>query len=350
MAVANGTDSLLAITKASVWGTAVTLGSNDRLPFQSYGVDQKTGVVPNDDLLGYGTRGFPEVGNSHLEGPLSIISDFDQVPYMLLAAMIMGAAGTPTNVEAGVELHSFAYQPTTAGLFMSSGVSYGGVDEHGHSSIKPTRRVIRIPANGRMEEVYEFIGSGLDKTLATSGNWTYRTSPVDGGRKMCLNRMTTIRANADSGALDSADVLERTGIEIEINRNLQTEFAQSPNPLEPQSGDFQTIDVRLTFIGMTASDLTLFKDAKDAGTAMKLDCVVDHGVLLGSTENRKREFYFPKLKVVECPLEIPGPGPIPLRVSLTAHVASSSPTGFPTGTTMEMLELWQNSYDTDVLA
>ena len=351
MPVALGFDSKLAIVKGSTWGTAVALSTGHRMPFRSTGLDYQRTPVPNEDINSRGVQGPPDLGNSFVNGPIEISGDYRQVGHQLLAAMIIGAAGSPgAAVETGVYLHRMRFQPNTNGLFVSAGVDFGGVDVWGFNSVKPSRRVLIAQSGGRLDERYEFDGRGVDKTISSSG-WTYATDPTDGGTLRVLHRHATLRINAQSGgALGSSDETPFTRVEVDISRNHQMEYAQQGQPEEPSPAGWGSVTLRVTFFGATAALMTLLRDAKDARTELKADLKFNHGVLLGATLNHERCFYFPKLVVTDAPMNIPGPGPIPFSVTMSAHAAASTPTGFTSGDTQEVIETWQNARSTDILA
>lgn len=351
MPVALGFDSKLAIKKGSTWGTAVSLGTGNRMPFRASSLDYQRTPVPNDDINARGVQGPPELGNSFVDGAIELSGDYRQTGHQLLAAMIIGAAGSPgAAVETGVYLHRMRFQPNTNGLFVTAGVDFGTADVWGFASLKPSRRVLVAQSGGRLDERYEFMGRGIDKTI-NSGSWTHTYDPTDGGTLRVLQRHATLRINAQSGgALGGSDETPFTRVEVDISRNLSMEYAQQGQPEEPVPGGWGSVTLRVTFFGATAALLTLLRDAKDARTELKADLKFNHGVLLGATLNRERCFYFPKLVVTDAPLNIPGPGPIPFSVVMTAHAAASTPTGFTSGDTQEVIETWQNELSTDILA
>lgn len=350
MPKALGSTGKLAIAKASTWLTAVSLGTNHRTPFKSTTLDYQREQIENDDISGRGVRQSSVAGNSFNDGNVVISGDFRQMQHLVLAALFMGAASRTEEDVGTTYLHTLKYQPHTDGLFLSAGVDYGGADVYGFASLKPTRRLIQIAAGGYMEETYDFLGGGIDKTIASSG-WTYRTDPTDGGKLPILASQMTCRFNVQTaGALGSGDNVYPTRVEIDMNRALDQEYAQQGAPEEPQSSTWQTIGLRLTFLGMDASLLALFRDNRDDDVALKGSIEIAHPTVLGGGLTRERNFWLPKLKVTDCPNSIPGPGRIPMTVAMTAHVASAAPTGFPTGYLEEIVEEWQNEHDVDPLA
>lgn len=341
-----GSLSKFALAQGSTWLTGPTLGSGHRYPLKSSTLQYRTQIVESDDLLGTATRGSGDVGNAEASGDTVWTSDYRQ--HMLAAALMMGTAGTPTTVESGVYLHKFPFTADVGGLFASVGLDFVA-DAHQFLSVKSTRRTI-VSAPGYVEESYSWLGGGIDKTV-TTGSWSFTNDPTNGGAIRLLHSAGAFRFNLNSGgALGSGDVVYPTRVELVIDRNLAMDFNQGTDPSEPLPDGFATISLSLTFPSMTAGLLSLFRDNYDAGNALKGDMVYTHGTLLGSTEYRHRAYYLPKLKIVECPTEIPGAGRLPFTVRMTAHKAASVPTGFPSGYDEELTEEWQNEISGDPLA
>lgn len=346
-----GIVSKLAIAKGATWNTLPSLGSGHRTPFVSSTLQKAIAQVPDDELKGKATRGVSVNGSESVPGQLAWLGDYRQKPQLVTAAVFMGAAGTPTTVETGVYKHALPFQPTIDGLFLGVGVDLAGKDVYGFKSVKPVRRTIRIAGGGRWEESFEFLGAGLDKTIS-SGSWSYTYDPNGNGARRILASQTVLRVNTHAGgALGSGDVVKPREIVVTMARAMDQDFPVGQvYGEEPILGGFGEVTVALTFFGITAELLALFRDNMDAGTPLKLDLVATHGTLLGATKYRHRALYMPKLVVTDCPTEIPGPGPVPVRVTLTAHASDAVPTGFPTGYDEEVVEEWQNEISADPLA
>lgn len=344
----SGTLSKFAIKKAATWLTAVAPGAGDRYPLKSTTLQHRSNLVEDDTITGEATRSPPEEGSTEVSGALVLTGDYRQ--NLLLAALLMGTAGAPALVETGVYKHVLPFTADVEGLFATASVDYGGKDVHQFASVKPNRRVIISERGGYLEETYDMLGGGVDKTVSSAA-WTFALDPRNGGAKRILHSQAVVRVNENAGgALAGGDQVYPTRIEIEVNRNLSLEYAQGTDPTEPQPDGFASVVVSLRFAEMTAGLLSLFRDSYDDGTLLKSDIVYTHRDLLGATEKRERAFYLPKLRVIECPMEIPGPGRLPAVVRMSAHVATSLPTGFPTGYTQELVEEWQNEISTDPLA
>lgn len=344
-----GTASKVAIKKGSTWGTDATPGSGSQVPFVSCSMQPMPGKIDNEDLNTSGVQDAGFLGNTHGEGSLVIDGAFEQAPHLLLAALFMGTAGTPTTVEAGVYRHELPWTADTDGLFASFWTEFSS-DAYGWASVKPESRTIAVEAAGRYRETYGLVGYGLDKTVSF-GSVTYADDPVADGTKRILQRHMTIRANAQGGgALGSSDELPVTAATLSMTRSLTRDFTAAGALEEPVRSGWGEISLNLTFHRQTAALMALLSDAYDSHTALKLDMVFDHGVLLGSTKNRTREYYFPYLLVQDNPREIAGPGPNPFTVTLKASRASAAPTGFPTGNTEPVTEFIQNEQSADPLA
>lgn len=351
MAGGSGVNGKLALVKGATWGTLATLTTNHRAPFTGSTLQKAIAQITDETLLGKSTRAPSTNGAESVPGQLTWLSDFRQVPHLLAAACFAGAAGAPTLVETGVYKHVLAWQPTTDGLFLSAGVDLAGKDVHGFASIKPTQRSIVIAGGGKWEESFQFVGAVLDKTIASSG-WTFRYDPNGNGARRILASQTVLRANAHAGgALGAGDVIKPNKVTLTFARGLSQDFPVGQvYGEEPILGDWAEIMINLEFFGMTAELLALFLDNKQADTPLKLDLVATHGTLLGATKYRQRAFYYPKMKVIDCPTELQGPGPVPMRVTLAAHASDVVPTGFPTGYDEEVTEEAQLEYATDLLA
>lgn len=347
-----GITSKLALVKGSTWGTLPSLTTGHRAPFTSSTLQRSFSQIEDNSLLGKSTRAPGSNGSANIGGQLAWLRDYRQRQHALVAAIFAGAAGVPATVETGVYLHTLAWQPTTDGLFLGGGVDLGAADVHGFPSLKPVRRTIRIAGGRPHEESYEFLGGGaVDKSIASSG-WSYLTDPNGNGARRILASQTVLRANAHAGAaLDSTNVLKPSSIEINMTRGLAQDFpvGQSYGE-EPVLTDWGSITVSLQFFNLTAALLALFLDNRDADTPLKMDIVATHGTLLGATEYRKWAMYFPKLRVIDCPTAIPGPGVIPAPVTLEAYFTDAVPTGFTSGYDEEVTETWQNEVSTDLLA
>lgn len=352
MAGGSGVNGKLALVKGATWGTLATLTTNHRTPFTGSTLGLAIARIQDETLLGKSTRAPSEGGAQTIPGQLTWLADYRQTQQLLMAAVLAGAAGAPSLVETGVYLHVLPWQPTIDGLFLSAGVDLAGKDVHGYPSIKPVQRVITISGVGRWEESFQVLGGGLlDKTIASTG-WTFRYDPNGNGARRILGSQTVLRVNTHAGgALGSGDVVKPAKITLTFARALAQDFPVGQvYGEEPILGDWASLTVGLDFFGMTAELLALFLDNRDADTPLKLDLVATHGTLLGATKYRQRSFYMPKLKVVECPTELTGPGPVPMRVTLEAHASDVVPTGFPSGYDEEVTETAQLEYASDLLA
>ena len=347
-----GISSKLALMKGSTWGTLPTLTTGHRAPFTSETLQRSFAQIEDNTLLGKSTRAPGSNGAANIGGQLAWLRDYRQRQHALVAAIFAGAAGVPSTVETGVYKHVLPWQANPAGLFLAAGIDLGGADVHGFPSLKPVRRTIRIVGSRPHEETYEFLGGGaVDKTIASSG-WTFLHDPNGNGARRIQASQTVLRMNAHAGAaLDSTNVLKPASIEVNMARGLAQDFpvGQSYGD-EPVPGDWSSITVNLQFFNMTAALLALFLDNRDADTPLKLDLVATHGTLLGATEYRKWALYMPKLRVIDCPTAVPGPGVIPMPITLEAHFSDAVPTGFPSGYDEEVTEEIQNEVSTDLLA
>jgi hypothetical protein len=351
MAGGVGVNSKLAIAKGATWNTLIALGTNHWVALTGSSLKKDVEWVEDEELKGKATMGPPTPGAEPIRGALRWHGDYRQAPHMLMHAILLGSAGAPTLVETGVYLHVMKFQPTIDGLFASVGVDLAGKDVHGFKSVKPTRGVITIAGAGRWQEEFDSIGAGFDATIS-SGAWTYRYDPNGNGARKIVGPQVVVRANTHAGgALGGGDVVKPRRIVVEIARAQEGDFPVGQTYMEePILSGWSTVRVTLEFHAMTPEQLALFRDNRDANTPLKMDIKATHGTLLGSTQFRQRNLYFPKIFVRDCPTEIDGPGPQPLTVSLEAVASDVLPTGFPTGYTNEVIEEAQFELSTDLLA
>ena len=200
------------------------------------------------------------------------------------------------------------------------------------------------------KDSFDYLGRGMDDTTASSG-WTFANDPSGGGGQVAYLSQSTIRVNAQAGgALGGSDRIYPTRFAVEVRRNLTQDYAQSAESEEPLPSDFNEVDVMLDFFTISTALKDLFREAYLNQTALKLDAVFTQATLLGATLFRTREYYLPSLRVVECPLDTPGPGVVPFSVRMTAHHASAVPTGFTAGFDEVLTVVLQNELSAALLA
>lgn len=338
------------------WGTGTvpTLATGDRYPIKSYTVDKVRDVIPDDSISGNAERWISFYGNRRTAGSLVVLTDPRQVA-PIASALVLGTAGTPTSLtdtDTGAYQHvvKWGAQSTQEGLWCSAGID-SVADMFLHQYMKLGRRLISGRTGSYLEAAFDFIGRGEDRTGSSSA-WTYTNDPVAGPRVL-LMRQTVIRLNAQTGgSLSSTNNVYPVSFELECNRNIGQDFAQQGESEEPLPDDFAEIMFRMTFRQLSSELLTLFRDSIDGGLALKASLVAtgDDLIITGGTQKFAYEAYLPNLRVVEAPTSVDGPGPVPFRVSMSAHAASAAPTGFGTGYTQALIEHWFNARSTDLLA
>lgn len=331
MAGGPGTLSKLAVVQGSTWGTAVTLSTGHRRPMKSCSLQHFTETVPDDTLTGKATRALPgDAGNKRVEGGIVAQGDYRQLGILLAAAM--GAAASPSTSDTSAKTHVLPFTDDIAGKFFTIGHDAGGKRVEAFKSCKLNRWLMEARSGNPVEDSFDFLGRGVDDSGASSG-WTFETDPSGGGARSVALAHSTILCNAQGGAaLDSSHRLSPSRFACEVRRNLTTEYAQSDEPEEPLPSSHAEIDVMLDFFALDAALVALFREAYQDRTALKLSAVFTSPVLAGAaTVYFARKLYFPSLRVIEAPVTTPGAGPVPCSVRMTAHHASSLPTGFPTG-------------------
>ncbi len=354
MAVALGTNSKVAIRKGSTWGTAVTLTSGHRVPFRSSTFDGQPGVLPDETIVATAERNPSDIVEVRAAGELAAYTDYRQ--RLLLWAMLMGTAGTPTTVEASVAFkHVLPWTPDVQGKFFTFGrhADVGSAKALKVASAKVNTLRLAGAVGGRLEETWGLFGAVVTRADDPSG-WAYTTDPVGGGARHVLHRTGTLRINASAGgALGSSDAMSLCrGFELNINRNLELDFGANLSSIEPAPSGFAELTLALDFYGATEALYDLLRAAKDARTLLKADYLFDSGVKVtgSSTNNYLFNLYAPAMVIADAPLPINGPGRTPFRVEFTLHKASAVPTGFPTGYDEALTVEVQNELSADILA
>lgn len=331
MAGGPGTLSKLAVVQGTTWGTAVTLTTGHRRPFKSCTIQQRQETVPDDTITGKSTRALPGAGgNKVIEGGIVAQADYRQNG--ILIACLLGAAASPSTSDTSAKTHVLPFTDDQVGKFLTVGHDAGGKRVEAFASWKPNRWLFSARAGQAAEDSFDGLGRGMDDAGASSG-WTFENDPSGGGGRPVYLSQGVFRVNAQSGgALGSSDKVYPTSFQLEVRRNLTQDYAQAAESEEPLPSSFADIEVSLDFFALDATLVALFREAYLNQTALKMDAVFTSNVLAGAaTVYMARKLYLPSLRVVECPLETPGPGPVPARVRMTAHHASAVPTGFTSG-------------------
>lgn len=329
--MSSGLLSKLAAVQGSTWGTAVALSTNHRKPFKSCSLKHRTERVQDDTITGKATRAKPGAGgNLVVDGGIVAQADYRQNE--LLIAAVLGAAASPSNSDTSAYTHVLPFTDNQSGKFLTIGHDAGAARVEIFKSVKLNRWRFEARTGAPAEDSFDGLGRGVDDSSASSG-WTFEYDPSAGGGRAIYLSQGVIRVNAEAGAgLGSGDVILPTRFAVEVRRNLTQDYAQAAESEEPLPSTFADIDVELDFFAMTTALKNLFREAYQNRTALKMDAVFTGAELAGAASvYHARSLYFPSLEVVECPLDTPGPGPVPCTVRLTAHHASSLPTGFPTG-------------------
>lgn len=360
MARGYGSAAMFALKRGAsgqAWGsgTVPTLASNDRYPFKSTSLDVLRDNVPDDSITGQAERAVPQYTNKRAAGQVVAIMDPRQLP-AILSAMVLGTAGAPTALsgsDTGAYEHLLKWgaQSTQEGLWCSAGVNYGA-DTVQYQYLKAGRRLISGRTGGYLETAFDLMGRGEDRG-ASSASWTFRNSPVGTGARVLLMRQTVIRLNAQAGgALGSTDTVYPVSFELEATRQNAEDYAQAGESEEPLPGDFADITLRLAFRQLSSELVALFRDIRNGDGLLKASIIAtgDDLIIGGGAQKFAWKCYLPMLKVIEDPTSVDGPGPVPYRVVATAHAAPSTPTGFTTGYTSALNELWYNALSSDLLA
>lgn len=354
MVVALGTQCKVAIAKGTTWGTAASLGAGKRIPIRSTSFDGQPLVLPDDTVPETAERNPHDLAETRAEG--DIVQNVDYRQSLLLWAMLMGTAGTPTEVEAGVAYkHVLPWTPDVQGRFFTYGRhnKVGDAKAMKIASAKVNTLRLAGAAGGRLEASWGCLGAVVTRADDPSA-WAYTTDPMGGGARHVLHRRGTLRINASSGgSLSSSDNMDLCrGFELNVDRALELDFNAALASIEPSPGGFAELRLRLDFFGCSAALFDLLRDAREARTLLKAHYSFDSGIKIGAsvTNNYLMNLYMPALALTDAPLPIDGPGRLPFSVEFTLHKYSAVPTGFPTGYDEALTVTIDNELATDILA
>lgn len=348
MAGGPGTLSKLAVVQGATWGTAVTLTTNHRKPFKSCSLQHHTDTAPDDTITGKATRALPgDAGNKRVDGGIVCQADYRQNGILVAAAL--GALASPSTSDTSAKTHLLPFTDDGVGKFLTIGHDAGGKRVEVFKSCKPNRWLFEARSGQPAEDSFDFLGRGCDDGTSSSG-WTFANDPSGGGARAIALAHSVIRCNAQAGgALSSSDNVYPTRFAMEVRRNLTQDYAQSAESEEPLPSSFAEVDVMMDFFALDAALVALFREAYQDRTALKLSALFTSPVLAGAASVYfGRNLYFPSLRVIECAIGTPGPGPVPCSVRMTAHHASAVPTGFTSGydevVTVELVNTDSSAY------
>ena len=299
----SGIQQLLAIKKASAWGTALACGATDGMLFLS-GQAKRNADVQIDQSRG---KAFSLDGTA---GPITSETSYTfNLRYAgaeLIAAMLMGTAGVPAQQAATTAyLHTLKWNTDPYGLMIClaknmvayieevasakvSGLTISG--EVGATPLQVTLDVIGINRE---------VASAIN-TLATFANVTL---PTDANANPVMFSHLVFRMNDVSAiALAAGDRIYPSKFTLSLKRKLKGEHTgayrttgANPQDLidEPANDDFPELGLTLEFATHSA---TTYMAALGTDTRKKMD-ITATGALIASTYYYGHLWQFPHLQL-----------------------------------------------------
>lgn len=349
-----GINQLLAIKKATTWGTAVACGANDGILFTS-GQAKRDASVEFDQSRGFafskdGTPGPITAGGTYT-------FNLRYAGMEMLAAMLMGTAGAPTQ-QGGTAayLHTLKWNTDPYGLMVTvikTMITY--IEE------MTTAKVNAITISGEvgakpLQMSVELIGinkevASVVNTLATFASVTVPTAAM--GNPVMFSHLVFRMNDQGGAALAGGDKIYPNKFTLSAKRNLKGEYTgqyrttgTNPQDLidEASNNGFPELKLALEFPKHTA---TTYLTALGSDTRKKAD-ITATGAQISGAYYYTHLWQFPHLQLTNVnPTDDAGRIKEPLEFLI--HGASAAPTGM-TGCTDPFWWLQTTTKTTDPLA
>lgn len=323
-----GLESVVAVKKASAWGTAVACGANDGGKILSHSFKSVPAVL-KDESLGQFVKG-ADLSNIQAGGNLVSWLRYDGLTDLLLA-MIMGTAGAPAQ-QGGSTAYAYSYKIKNKldGIFSTLAWLALPTVVHEYRSVKWRGFTIEGDAGQPLKITLEGLA---DKRVNDSSVNTYTTMAnvtiTEVGNRVLLSQ-GVFRLNDQAGsALADGDKIYPSKFTFSYKPNVKGEYlvpsaAALINCIdEPLADGFSEFSLKLDFPEYKAKT---YIDNLDAGTEKKMDIKFTGG-LIASTYYRQFNLTFPRLKVKAADVDLGGAAKIPHSIEFDLLQALSAPAG-----------------------
>lgn len=311
------------LKKASVWGTEVDgnvagtgiLALNAGAPKLAIAMieDESYGAFESDLT----------VGNF---GPADFGLDFDfryDGLENILLAMLLGTAGTPTQLSGAAWKHTLVLKESVSGLFVTYAVEKGSL-----LHIVPTAKVLKgafSMSNGLIKASFNLRGNKLVDTSSILTSMSAVTVPTNKHHRAKFNQAVFwMDAQTAGDALDATNLVSPKSFSLEIERKVDAEHvAGSSYIVEPRENDKPSVKLMMEFPRMDTGNAAYFAEWS-AATEKKLLLTIT-GPLIASTYYYTLQFVFPRLIIED--VEYADSKIIPAKISLRGVTADTAPTG-----------------------
>lgn len=328
MASKTGALTRIILAKGTTFGTEVAGGANDKVEVSSLSWDESAEALI-DMPIGSGQ----DMVNDSTRGATSPNLTIEKVARFNDAAnMAMGIlwGGTSFNVEAGgYYAHSFIYNGTRNRNYFSAAWDSAAGSTIAMASCTPTKVVEKYGGfPNYLTQTIEAKGDAVTYASSTNTSTTLGTATVADTVRVIAKPSDRFRLNLQTGsALANGDTYSITGAEfsfeypVDYPKEMKGSAGNGP-PISTGSEAPLVATLSITFRNMDDVHHRLFINSQN-DTEYKADFVIT-----GSTGSYKRNYFFPRLKIVEDPqYDLTGTGENPVTVKFKSLVASSAPAG-----------------------
>jgi hypothetical protein len=355
MARAKGYQGIVALKKATTWGTAVAGAALSGVYVSSLSTPGDTQLVDNPVITGNVTMRVAALGNRQVSVTLKSPLRYEGLETAI--ALIMGTAGVPATVDTSGRQHDLKLANTIDGIFATLA----------YEIIKDTT-IIEIPGvkwnkatltakQGALVEI-ELGGIGDDYQPASAVNTTTTidTVTLSANEIYAVFKECSLQMNAQTGgALSGTDAVACEGITVTVERQMEPRVTtrRGDKTDEPIESGFAKVtgSLEFAFLETGADGNSGFMADQLAGTAKKAKLLVTSTVLAGSaTVFFQHVLWMPNIQFEPGKPEVSGPEGLKWVQPFQCHHVAAIPTGFTAGFTQALI--WQifSKLTTDPLA
>lgn len=345
---------LVAIDKATTWGTAVSVNAAGRglylnsipsfvanpeqLIDTSIGRFWKECIVQGKRFVDYNAEGL-----MRFAGPM----------WEMIALCI----GDDSSVQIGVSgdyNHTMDPQESNDGLFLTKAIQV--VPNPPGLVIRecPSLKIGGFTFKGSAAQILTCSLKGIGNTVRESNltNTTLASVTFLAGCMQIPFNVQVRMNDEDDAALDSTNVIQASEFEFTFDRNLQPDFTTNGTlyeTAEPLAAGQPNVELKLLFPKTPITNFSTGFDDLAVGTKKKIDIIIT-GTTTGNGNNFTLTLQFPSVQIASIDPPIEGDNvQMPQTITFTALKTSSAPAGM-TGVTLPfrlvLLNSTSTAYDT----
>lgn len=324
----SGREMVIALKKATTWGTAVACGAGDGVLFTSFALKQ---TIDNLKDKAFGIKKIISSDPGKVAVAGSLVADLRYEGLDTIIALCMGTAGTPTEEGIGpAYTYTYKLADNITGLFATI------------AALKKSDVVFEYPAckirgmkiAGKMNEALmitiDIMGDRevLNSTINTYTTMAAVTYPDEGHRIiMNMNQSCYMRINDASGAaLASGNEIAVSDFELSWAWAMEQIFStKSQGGSEPLDNEFPTCALTLNLPQYNDENAQFFLDW-DAATPKKIE-ICFKGPLIADTYFYQMIIDFPNALITDADAPPANPGRIPAKLTFDCRGCATAPTG-----------------------